>query len=114
MFKDALQVPRAWSKRRGGGEYLRTESAMADTPEAEDGLMRSGWEPLYDRATLDAAVAAERERCSEHAQKLRIGFERYETARRMNPSQWADAWELSSTGKGFDEIVDDLRPFLRA
>lgn len=50
----------------------------------------------------------------EHAQKLRIGFERYETARRMSPRQWADAWTLSiSTGKGFDEIVDDLRPFLR-
>ena len=50
-----------------------------------------------------------------HAQKLRIGFERYEAARRMNPHQWADAWKLNiSTGKGFDEIVDDMRPFLRA
>lgn len=46
--------------------------------------------------------------------RLRSGFERYETARRMNPRQWADAWELNiRTGKPFDDIVDDLRPFLR-
>jgi len=44
----------------------------------------------------------------------RLGYERYETARRMNPAQWADAWKLNiSTGKSFDEIIDDLRPFVR-
>ena len=45
--------------------------------------------------------------------RLEAGHARYETARRMNPRQWADAWKLNiSTGKPFDEIVDDLRPFL--
>jgi hypothetical protein len=58
------------------------------------------------RETL-AALYAEIER-------LQVGHDRYETARRMNPRQWADAWALSiSTGKGFDGIVDDLRPFLQ-
>jgi len=42
---------------------------------------------------------------------LRTGDERYETARRMNPRQWADAWKLNTTtGKPFDEIIDDMRP----
>jgi hypothetical protein len=58
------------------------------------------------RETL-AALHAEIER-------LQAGHDRYETARRMNPRQWADAWKLNiSTGKPFDEVVDDLRPFLR-
>jgi hypothetical protein len=57
---------------------------------------------------LCALAAAEIER-------LAVWHERYETARRMNPRQWADAWQLNiSTGKPFDEILDDLRPFLRA
>lgn len=44
---------------------------------------------------------------------LRRGVDRYETARRMNPRQWADAWKLNTTtGKPFDEIIDDMRPFM--
>ena len=50
---------------------------------------------------------------SDEIKRLRIGHDRYETARRMNPRQWADAWILNtSTGKPFDEIVDNLRPFM--
>lgn len=57
---------------------------------------------------------------ADHVRKLsvseeywRIGFDRYETARRMNPQQWAEAWALNiSTGKPFDEIIDNLRPFM--
>lgn len=41
--------------------------------------------------------------------ELRLAEERYETARRMSPRQWAEAWELSTaTGKPFDEIIDDM------
>ena len=47
-------------------------------------------------------------------ERLRIGHARYEAARRMNPRQWADAWHLNlTTGKPFDEIIDDLMPFLK-
>jgi hypothetical protein len=47
-------------------------------------------------------------------ERLRIGYERYETARLMSPRQWADAYQLNiSTGKKFDEIIDELKPFLR-
>ena len=43
----------------------------------------------------------------------RIGARRYETARRMDPRMWADACKLNLfTGKHFDEIIDDLRPFM--
>lgn len=46
--------------------------------------------------------------------RLQAGHDRYELARRMNPQQWRDAWILNiRTGKTFDEIVDDMRPFLR-
>lgn len=50
-----------------------------------------------------------------HAQMAQYhkGHERYETARRMSPHQWKDAWLLNrNTGKPFDEIIDDLRPFM--
>ena len=40
---------------------------------------------------------------------LKVGHDRYEIARRMNPRQWADAWKLNlSTGKPFDEIIDSF------
>ena len=42
--------PRAWAKRTNDGDYLRSEPAMADTPESEDGLTRYGWQPLFDQA----------------------------------------------------------------
>ena len=50
-----------------------------------------------------------------HAQMAQYhkGHERYETARRMSPQQWKDAWLLNqTTGKPFDKIIDDLRPFM--
>ena len=44
--------------------------------------------------------------------RLKIGHDRYETARRMNSRQWSDAFLLAiTTGKPFDEIIDELRPF---
>lgn len=44
--------------------------------------------------------------------ELLKGHQRYETARRMSPQQWKDAWHLNvSSGKPFDEIIDGLRPF---
>jgi hypothetical protein len=51
--------------------------------------------------------------CLDVIERLQIGNERYEIARRMNPSQWADAYKLNvTTGKPFDEIIDDIRPFV--
>jgi hypothetical protein len=48
-----------------------------------------------------------------HIEEARVSHGRYETSRRMNPMQWADAWKLHiTTGKPFDEIVDDMRPFM--
>jgi hypothetical protein len=46
---------------------------------------------------------------------LRADAERYRTARKMRPVQWAAAWELNiRTGKPFDQIIDQLRPFTQA
>jgi hypothetical protein len=59
-------------------------------------------------AEVEAAGRAMRAALAE-IERLRIGNHRYETARRMNPRQWADAWKLNtSTGKPFDEIIDDM------
>lgn len=42
----------------------------------------------------------------------RIGARRYEVARRMGPRMWTDAHNLNvSTGKPFDQIIDELMPF---
>ena len=48
-------------------------------------------------------------------ERLRVGYERYETVRLMRPGDFLNAYTLNiNTGKPFDEIVDELRPFLRA
>ena len=58
--------PRAWAARvpglggpGDGGDYLRSSPSLPS-----DGAPPLVWEPLYDQAALDAAVAAERERCA--------------------------------------------------
>jgi hypothetical protein len=46
--------------------------------------------------------------------EAQINAERYEIVRRMNPKQFADAWELNvRLGKPFDDIISDLKPFLK-
>lgn len=76
-------------------------------PASDSGLRHYGTHTAHQESECLRLLHAEIER-------LRVGHERYETARRMNPRQWADAWKLNiSTGKGFDQIVDDLRPFMR-
>jgi hypothetical protein len=47
-------------------------------------------------------------------ERLRKGYERYETARRMNPRQWVEAWKATlSTGKRFDDIIDAMTPAMQ-
>lgn len=90
-------------------------AAIAALPDAE--LLQAskitdtiGSDTFYSARTV-AKLLREREMTME---RLRVGFDRYETARRMSPQQWVDAWKLNlSTGKPFDEIVDNLKPFLR-
>lgn len=54
------------------------------------------------------------ERIERDNAELRQGHERYQTARRLSPQAWKDAWELNiKTGKPFDEIIDELRAFVR-
>ena len=44
--------------------------------------------------------------------RISKGHARYEIARRLSPAGWIEVWELNiSTGKPFDEIIDNLRPF---
>lgn len=58
-------------------------------------------------------VAAQSQLAMVELEQLRKGFNRYETARRMNPRAWAAAWELNiKTGKPFDQIIDEMRPFV--
>ena len=50
--------------------------------------------------------------CNKQIERLKIGHDRYETARLMNPRMWSVAWEINvNTGKPFDEIIDNMRPF---
>ncbi|MFA6204503.1 MAG: hypothetical protein WC710_15095 [Gallionella sp.] len=72
---------------------------------------------LRSLADCDARVGEPLGKCMREAadeiERLRVGYDRYEVARRMSPQQWADAWRLNiSTGKPFDEIIDQLRPFM--
>lgn len=70
------------------------------------------WIKALSERVLALELAAIRSQCIPEAlvKSLRRGYERYETARRMTPNQWADAWARSiSTGQPFDEIIDDMR-----
>jgi predicted RNase H-like nuclease (RuvC/YqgF family) len=84
-------------------------------------------------AALDAEIAALRAECEQWREELRIyretenreieamradaerwrtGHDRYEVARKLNVQQWRDALQLNMlTGKPFDQIIDELRPF---
>ena len=49
----------------------------------------------------------------EENERLSVGNRRYEIARRLNPAQWAAAFELNiKTGKVFDQIIDELGPLV--
>ena len=53
-------------------------------------------------------VAAGNSLAIEQLSELRRAAQRYETARRMNPQRWKEAWELNiTTGKPFEEIIDE-------
>jgi hypothetical protein len=83
---------------------------------ALDALKSAYWHDLWGNA--EQAIEALRAELAKpepvDIERLRIGHARYEAARRMNPRQWADAWHLNlTTGKPFDEIIDDLMPFLK-
>ena len=79
------------------------------------GRMRTFGLPPLTLERIEAAKAKNpKVRKTTEIERLRLGYERYETARLMNPQMWADAWRLNiSTGKAFDAIIDDLRPFIR-
>lgn len=74
---------------------------------------------MIETARLDA-VSVTRPAIRYHGAKFRLAIDeikrlrsccqRYETARRMNPQQWAEAWQLNiTTGKPLDEIIDVRR-----
>lgn len=70
-----------------------------------------------ERERDEARAAAEKEfgnvmALSAARDAYRADAERYEVVRCMTPRQFQDAWTLNlRTGKPFDEIIDDLRPF---
>ena len=83
------------------------EHALEIADEGRDG----GYDSLASQALCFLADHVRKLRATE--EYWRIGADRYETARKMNPQQWADAWKLNiSTSKPFDEIIDNLRPFM--
>lgn len=80
---------------------------MSDTPRT-DAQEMDALDSNDVRAWASFARQLERELA-----EARKDAERYQTARCMNVQQWKDAFLLNiKTGKPFDEIIDDLRPFM--
>ena len=64
-------------------------------------------EAVYSSMQFDRIKELEAE-----SERLGIGHERYETVRRMSAQQFKDVFTLNvRTGKPFDQIIDELRPF---
>lgn len=62
----------------------------------------------------NSEFAHDLEAAAQEIESLARGNDRYETARLLNPRAWQEAWQLNvSSGKPFDEIIDELKPFLR-
>ena len=52
------------------------------------------------------------ERLQKELAEAKIGADRYEVVRKLNPSKFHDVWTINiNTGKSFDDIIDDLKPF---
>ncbi len=68
----------------------------------------------YAKETIDELRATVAKLTAE-LEGMRKKADRYEIIRRFNAPQFADVLKLNiSTGKPFDEIIDDLGPFYRA
>lgn len=89
--------PRAWAlpilQIHGGGDYLRSVPADMAYPNGDP----MPWEPLYDKATLKAAVLAEREAC---AQMVDVPLDK-------------EAWEIHG-GKATMDVLRVLAKDIRA
>jgi mRNA degradation ribonuclease J1/J2 len=75
--------------------------------------MKYGKSPIVEGEVYDILVQLEQELLSrlEAGQKA---IARYELIRRLSPREFSDIYQLNiSTGKPFDEIVDNLLPFVR-
>ena len=69
---------------------------------------KAGKTKFADNDTLEYIAELERK-----CERFKVGHDRYETARRMSARQWSDAVVLSvTTCKTFDQIIDELRPFM--
>ena len=57
-------------------------------------------------------LEAEKAKAVKVAERHRVGHERYELVRRMAPIQFHALWDANIvTGKPFDQLVDELKPF---
>lgn len=78
-------------------------------------MSSSDWYEGMTEKHFDLAIT---KAVAEHVAKierLQIGHNRYETARKMNSIQWDLAWKTNiKTGKPFDEIIDDMAVFFAA
>ena len=82
---------------------------MSDTPltDAEQSISDCG----QGHVNADFARTLER-RCAELA-ALRIGYERYECLRRLNPQMFKVLWLRNVHGANFDALVDEMRGAVR-
>ena len=57
----------------------------------------------------DSVSRNARLKCADELERIIIGNERYEKVRRLTPRDFYQAWKLNiSTGKPFDDIIDDF------
>ena len=75
--------------------------------------------PSIYRCAIDPPTAGHQtegekaDRLRAENERLSVGNRRYEIARRLNPAQWAAAFELHiKTDKPFDQIIDEMGPLV--
>jgi hypothetical protein len=63
---------------------------------------------LFNYASKGLNVMPNTVIASEEIKELRLAAKRYETARKMNPTEWKELWEMNvRTGIPFDELIDN-------
>ena len=103
---ERLRTDVLWHRRRGNETIAEDCDEAADELERLRGIVPDVLERLNDE------MCSENEQLRAKVAALEDDAARWQIARKLSPQTWANAWGLNlSTGKPFDQIIDDLAPF---
>lgn len=113
MKRAQAAIQQMEAQLRAAKTIVHCKDEQASHIRREYGDLRAKAADVQGERDANAILTDEVARLEAEVAALKLGNQRYETIRRLNPQAFLDAYVLNRrTGKAFDEIVDDLRPFV--